>query len=148
MSQFPHVYTTTAKGTNDTVLKLSSESLPPLDVSPPPQFGGPKGYWNPEAFFSAAISSCFILTFKSVTGFMKLAWEEIEVDVDAYLDKTGSKLSFTKVEIFVSLMLKSAEDEEKARKALEKSKDNCLVTNSINSQIHLSVKIESELVNA
>jgi len=144
MSDFPHIYTTTAQGTNDQILKLSLEGLPSLEVSPPPQFGGPEGYWNPEAFFSAAISTCYILTFKSISRIMKLTWNKINVDVDAYLDKTGSKLSFTKVDIFVSLVLPAGQDPASAMKALEKAKENCLITVSINSQIELHLKVENE----
>lgn len=137
MSDFPHVYTTTTQGTNDVVLNLSSEKLTDIQVSPPPQFGGPEGYWNPEAFFSAAVSSCFILTFKSIARAMKLEWQAINVDADAYLDKKDSKLSFTKVDIFVTLSVKAGEQNENYLKALKKAEENCLITNSIKAEVHL-----------
>lgn len=144
MNAFPHVYTTTAQGASENFLDLSSEGLPSMLVSPPPQFGGPEGYWNPEAFFSAAISTCYILTFRSITRIMKLYWININVDVDAYLDKKDSKLSFDKVEIFVTLTLPEGQESAPALKALEKAKENCLITNSINSQIVLNLKIEHQ----
>lgn len=141
MSNFPHIYTTNAKGTNEVVLKVNSEKLPQLDVSPPKEFGGPEGYWNPEAFFSAAISSCFILTFKAIARAMKLSWEDINVDVDAYLDKQDGVLAFNKVNIFVTLITPSIENESLYLKALKKAEETCLITNSIKAEIHLTSKV-------
>jgi len=144
MSDFPHVYTTTVQGTNDVLLDLSSGNLPPLKVSPPKEFGGPEGYWNPEAFFSASISTCFILTFKAIARGKKLPWDKINVDVDAYLDKTINKLSFNRIEIFVTLTIPKSEEEkqESYLKALHQAEESCLITNSINAAIELHPKIE------
>lgn len=142
MADFPHVYTTSAQATNDPILKLAAETLPSLEVSPPVQFGGPEGYWNPEAFFSAAISTCFILTFKSVTRAMKLDWKDIKVDADAYLEKENSKLIFNRVDIFVTLRVSQGSNHESYLKALTKAETSCLITNSINAQIHLHPVIE------
>lgn len=141
MNEFPHVYTTTAEGTQEMVLKLKCEPLPVTDVTPPPQFGGPEGTWNPEIFFSAAISTCYILTFKAVARAMKLDWSNINVDSDAYLDKVDGKMRFTKVDIFVTINIPSGAHEESYMKALQKAKENCLITNSINSEISLSPTI-------
>lgn len=143
MTNFPHIYSTNAKGTSEVILKVNSNKLPELDVSPPKEFGGPEGYWNPEAFFSAAISSCFILTFKAITRAMKLPWEDIDVDVDAYLDKTDGTLAFNKVDIFVTLTVSSLENESAYLKALQKAEGSCLITNSIKAETHLTSKVVS-----
>lgn len=144
MADFPHIYTTNVRGNNDIILNLSAEKLPELQVSPPTEFGGPEGYWNPEAFFSASISTCFILTFKAIARGKKLNWNTINVDADAYLDKTESKLSFNRVEIFATLTVPSSETgkEESYLKALQRAEETCLITNSINASIELHSKIE------
>jgi len=144
MADFPHVYTTNAQGTNEVILELTAEKLPQLQVSPPKEFGGPEGFWNPEAFFSAAISTCFILTFKAIARGKKLIWSKINVDADAYLDKVDNVLSFNRVDIFVTLVIPSSEagNEEIYLKALQKAEESCLVTNSIKATMHLHPKIE------
>jgi organic hydroperoxide reductase OsmC/OhrA len=142
MADFPHVYTTSALGTHDPILKLNSANLPELQVSPPVEFGGPEGYWNPEAFFSAAISTCFILTFKSIARAMKLEWIDINVDVDAYLDKNVNQLSFTKVDIFVTLRVPRGQSFENYQNALTKAESSCLITNSIKAETHLHPVIQ------
>lgn len=144
MSDFPHIYTTSAKGNSGQILKLQANNVPDLDVAPPPQFGGPEGYWNPEAFFSAAVSTCFILTFKAIARGMKIDWSAIEVDVDAYLSKEGAKLSFTRVDIFVSLTVPVSSNHDTYLKALKKAEESCLITNSINAQMHLIPLIKEE----
>ena len=150
MSDFPHIYTTNVQGTNDVVLELSSEKLPGMQVTPPKEFGGPEGYWNPEAFFSASISTCFILTFKAIARGKKLAWEKINVDADAYLDKTENKLSFNRVDIFVTLTIPATEGDkvEAYEKALLRAEETCLITNSINAKIHLHPKVEVNRIGA
>lgn len=143
MVEFPHIYTTNVQGTNDPILKLTSNNLPELQVSSPSTFGGPDGYWNPEAFFSAAVSTCFILTFKSVARAMKLEWTDINVDADAYLDKQDSKLSFNKIEIFVTLRVPAGQSHENYLKALMKAESNCLITNSIKSKVQLHPVVQN-----
>ena len=144
MSDFPHIYTTTAQATNEVLLALSADKLHTLDVSPPKEFGGPAGYWNPEALFSAAISSCFILTFKSIARAKKLTWSKINVDADAYLDKEQNQLSFKRVDIFVTLTIAAslAAELNTYQQALERAEASCLITNSIKSEVHLYPKIE------
>lgn len=144
MTSFPHVYTTTAKGSAEVLLDLSAENLPALSVSPPKEFGGPEGYWSPETFFSAAVSTCFILTFKAIARGKKLTWESINVDVDAYLDKVENSLSFSKVDIFVTLSIPSTEagKEDIYLTALHKAEETCLITNSIKATVQLQPRIE------
>jgi organic hydroperoxide reductase OsmC/OhrA len=144
MANFPHIYTTSAQGSNDVILSLTAEKLPELAVTPPIEFGGPEGHWNPEALFSASISTCFILTFKAIAKSKKLTWSKVNVDADAYLDKNGHQLSFNRVEIFVTLTipLSEAGKEEHYLDALKKAEETCLITNSISASIQLYPKIE------
>ncbi|MCM2349240.1 MAG: OsmC family protein [Bacteriovoracaceae bacterium] len=148
MSTFPHIYHTKARGSKDSNLHLTAESLPSLEVAPPVQFGGPEGYWNPEAFFSASVSTCFILTFKAVSRAMKLDWRTLDVNVKAYLDKQDGKLSFTKVEIFPQLEICCEKDVDPFLKALKKSEESCLITNSIKAEVVLHPKIKVVLASS
>lgn len=144
MADFPHVYTTNAKGSSEVLLDLTAENLPQIPVSPPKEFGGPEGYWSPEAFFSAAISTCFILTFKAISRGKKLNWKTVNVDADAYLDKIENVLSFTRVDIFVTLTIPASEvgNEEVYLKALHRAEETCLITKSIKATLQLHPKIE------
>lgn len=144
MADFPHVYTTNVKGSSEVILDLTAVNLPLISVTPPKEFGGPEGYWSPEAFFSAAISSCFILTFKAIARGKKLSWKTINVDADAYLDKIENTLSFTRVDIFVTLTIPATEmgNEDVYLKALHRAEETCLITNSIKASVRLHPKID------
>lgn len=142
MSNFPHGYKTTATGKNQDTLTLRSNNLPDIEVTPPIQFNGTDNNWNPEALFSGAISTCFILTFRAITRAMNLEWDNLTVDVTAILNKTKTGLAFTEVEIFPHLVIGNPCDHDIYLKALVRAKESCLITNSINSNIKLHPTIE------
>ncbi len=137
------IYTSVSIGKkSDITLKTSVEGKPSLEVTPPPEFHGPEDKWSPEDLFSASISSCFILTFKAIASFKKLEWSEIEVKVDAKLEKTESGLKFTTVDIFPRLTVCcQGHDLDAYLKVLMTAKDGCLVTSSMNCDFKLHPKV-------
>jgi organic hydroperoxide reductase OsmC/OhrA len=141
MSAFPHTYTTKSISTPDSLLTVSADNDINIIASAPTQFGGPKGNWSPEDFFSAAVSSCFILTFKNYSRVKKISWKSIDVEVDAFLDKTSQGLQFTKVIIKPKLEVCNDSDVDICLKALHKSEELCLVTNSMNCEFELIPKV-------
>ena len=44
----------------------SSDGLPEVVVTPPPEFGGPAHQWSPEHLFAASVASCFLTTFLAI----------------------------------------------------------------------------------
>jgi organic hydroperoxide reductase OsmC/OhrA len=136
------IYTTSASGNSkDVELNLSSPGKESLAVTPPPEFKGPDGFWTPEDLFSASISSCFILTFKSLARFKKMEWESIEVKVEAKLEKTENGLKFTDVIIYPRLTICCSSDIDPYLELLEKTKTDCLVTKSMNCNFSVSPKV-------
>jgi len=146
MSQFPHHYLTKSNSSHEGHLNVSNGTQTTIECAPPPQFGGPEDQWSPEDFFSAAISSCFILTFKNVTRIKKLKWSSIGVEVDAQLDKTSEGLKFNKVIIRPTLELCCKDNVDPYLEALHKAEKQCLVTNSITAETILEPKIKLKQV--
>mgnify|MGYP000038218835 CR=1 FL=1 len=105
------------------------------------EFNGPGGFLTPEDLFSASISSCYILTFKSLAAHKKLPWLDIDVKAIAHLEKTSEGLKFTKVDILSKLFIESG-DIEVYKKLLMRAKDLCLVTNSMNCLFTVSPEVE------
>lgn len=137
------IYKTVAKGTSDTIeLEVSSEYKPNLCVTPPPEFKGPKEFWSPEDIFCASISSCYLLTFKAMARFKKLEWRDIEVSVDAHLEKSATGLKFTKVEIMPVLTICCQSNVDKYLEVLDSAKSNCLVTSSMNCDFSVIPKVK------
>lgn len=142
MDKFPHEYITRASAKSDSLISLSSENMPQTTIAgPPPQFGGDKGHWSPEDLFCASISSCFILTFKSYCSIKKLNWEKLDVEAHAFLDKSDRKLSFNKVVISAKLEVCCEGNADPFLEALHKAKEQCLITNSIKSEVEFHPKL-------
>ena len=141
MSNFPHTYTTTSTSTPESLLTVNANNEETILASAPVQFGGPEGHWTPEDFFSASISSCFILTFKNYSRVKKINWKSLSVEVDALLDKTADGLKFTKVIIRPKLEVCNDSDVDVCLKALHKAETLCLVTNSMTCEFELKPKV-------
>lgn len=136
------VYKTFANGNSDSVeLEVGCEHKPDLCVTPPPEFKGPIDKWSPEDLFSASISSCYLLTFKALVRAKKLEWRNIEISVDAHLEKTEKGLKFTKVDIFPRLTICCQTNVDDYLAVLEKAKTHCLVTSSMNCDFSVIPKV-------
>jgi len=112
-----------------------------VHFSAPPEFGGEPGFWTPEHFLLAAVSSCFIATFQAVARASKLDFQGIEVAVDGVIEKEGGSLRFTKITLHPVLILYQDEARELGLRLLEKSERLCLVARSLSSTIELQRKV-------
>jgi len=120
-----------------------------IDFSAPPEFGGEPGIWTPEHFLLAAVSSCFVETFKAIARASKLEFQGIEVRVDGLIEKDEGGLRFTRISIRPSLIIYQDESHELAERVLSKTERSCLVVRSLSSQVELEAKILVEnLVSA
>jgi len=142
MAVFPHTYTVTSTGGPDGVVPTESKGLPTLDTTPPPEFGGPEGYWSPETMLTGAVASCLILTFRALARTRKLDWSSLKVSCVGELDKTRDGLKFTKFVIDAVLTIGPDADEPTARSVLDSAKKHCLVTASLTAETELRATIE------
>jgi peroxiredoxin-like protein len=131
MKPLPHRYTVTASATEHSVVTLASPPLTSLDSASPAEFDGPGTLWSPETFFVAAISDCFVLTFRAIAKASKLAWTNLVCETVGTLDKTDNVMRFIAADLNVRLVVPSSADKEKAQRLLEKAERGCLITNSL-----------------
>lgn len=141
MQQYPHHYRAAASGAPEGSVQVNSADLPMLSTNPPPEFNGPEGYWSPETLLVASVANCFILSFRAVARASNLEWENLSCDVEGILDKDGKVTRFTRFIIQPSLTLSRDDLRRKAERCLEKAKQNCLITNSLNSENELVMDI-------
>ena len=141
MSQFPESFEVTASMSPDSAVTTRTNGVKELRVSPPESFGGPGGEQTPESLLVTAVASCYLLTFKAVARASQLAWRDISVAVTGTLDRVERQTLFTRFQIRVELDIVDAKDADKARRAAEKSEQNCFVTNSLKSEVHLELVI-------
>jgi len=112
-----------------------------IHFAAPPEFGGEPGFWTPEHFLLAAVSSCFIATFRAVAAASKLEFQGIEVAVEGQLEKDSGGFRFTKMILRPTTIIFEEHERERTQRLLEKSERICLVTRSLSSTVELEAKI-------
>ena len=112
-----------------------------VNFSAPPEFGGEPGFWTPEHFLLAAVSSCFIATFRAVATASKLEFQGIEVAVEGQLEKDSGGFRFTKVILRPTAIICEEHERERTQRLLEKSERLCLVTRSLSSTVEMEAKL-------
>ena len=141
MAEFPHRYAVTARGGPIGTIPTTTPGVSPLVTNPPPQFGGPEGFWSPETMLTGAVANCFILTFRALSRSAGLEWTLLDVDVDGALDKTADGLRFTRFRVNANLRISNETDEGRAQELLEKAEKQCLITASLNGEIELETRV-------
>lgn len=142
VQSLPHLYRVSASGKAEGSVTVSSPTLPDLATQPPPEFGGPVGYWSPETLLLAAVADCYLLSFRAVARASKLAWETLSCEVDGHLEKDDAGVvRFTRIELRPVLTLADQSDAARAEAVLRKAKRACLVSNSLNADVHLQTTV-------
>jgi|TARA_R110000772_G_scaffold268667_1_gene397201 peroxiredoxin-like protein len=143
MQEFPHHYRVAATATAEGSVTLSGEDIPALDTAPPKEFGGPGGNWSPEALLVGAVTDCFIFTFRAIARASKLDWVALQCSAEGTLDRVDRVTRFTDITVTAQLTVPAGTDAERAKQLLEKAEANCLVSNSLNSNMHLHASVDT-----
>ncbi|MBE9540330.1 MAG: OsmC family protein [Proteobacteria bacterium] len=144
MQDLPHNYLVTASARGDSNVALTSSGLPDLVTGPPAEFGGPGDIWSPETLFVGSVSDCFILTFRAIARASKLPWTSLECIADGKLERIERSTIFTVINIKATVHIPAGTDADKARRLLEKSEANCLITRSMTATVHLETEVITE----
>jgi len=135
-------YYSTAKRTQGRKGIVEAEGIvAPISFSAPPEFQGEPGSWTPEHFFAAALGSCFVTTFKAIAEYSRFEYQNLQVEVEAILEKEQGGFSFTKVIVQPILTITAEADKERALRLLEKAEKACLISRSVKSEIELQPEI-------
>ncbi|MEZ4375137.1 MAG: OsmC family protein [Polyangiaceae bacterium] len=92
-------------GSGRGLVRLTSPGVPDLDSAGPKAFGGPGDQWSPETLLLAAVSDCFILTFRAIAAANKLEWESLECNATGTLDKVEREIRVSQIELDVKLVV-------------------------------------------
>jgi organic hydroperoxide reductase OsmC/OhrA len=141
MHPYPHRYKVRIGIAPEGEVTLGSAGLPELRSLPPPEFGGPGGYWAPETLLLAAVGDCMMLTFRAIAKASRFEWRELAADVEGLLERVDGNGRFTKITIHVRLVVPAGTDAARARRLLEKSEQGCPISNSLTAEKHLEAEI-------
>jgi len=121
---------------------LSAPGLPDLIIDAPPEFKGQKGFWTPEHLFVASVNSCFMTTFLAIAENSKLDFVSLRVGAKGKLEKlNGHGFMITEITLRPRLVIPDARSAERALRILEKAEKNCLISNSIKTEITLQPEV-------
>src|ERR1700758_5471194 len=91
-------YRTTAHWTDHKRGIVEAEGIPrTINFAAPPEFGGEPGLWTPEHLLLAAVSTCFVATFRAVAEASKVEIHGLEVPVEGTIEKQEGGFRFTTV---------------------------------------------------
>ena len=141
MKALPHLYQVTASGSVEGRVMLHHDGVPPLESSPPVEFGGPGDAWSPEGLLVAAVADCFILTFRAVARATKLQWSHLEVSLEGTLDRPERISQFTAFALHATVTVASGTDVAAAEAALHRAEKGCLISNSLKAAVELTTQV-------
>ncbi|MCD6521913.1 OsmC family protein [Candidatus Calescamantes bacterium] len=112
-----------------------------IEISTPPEFKGPQGFISPEELFLASIDSCILTTFLYFVEKAQIHLLSYQSKIEGEVIFKEGKLKFEKVKILPQIKVEKGEL-EKVKIIMEKTKNHCLISNSLNCEIILSPEIK------
>ena len=103
MHPFPHHYSVHTTVRPDGDVPLASEGVRVIESAPPKEFDGPGNQWSPEQLLTAAVTDCFVLSFRAIATASKYAWVSLEATTRGTLDRVDGKMRFTRFDTHAKL---------------------------------------------
>ena len=142
MKPYPHHYKVASTAGPDGEVVLSSAGLEPMRSAPPVEFDGPGDLWSPESLLIAALADCFVLTFRAIARGSKLPWVSLHCEIEGTLEREAGVSRFTVFQINARLGVPAGTDVELAQRALHKSEQGCLISNSLSGRRELTASVD------
>lgn len=121
---------------------LRCKGKPDIMVACPPEFGGHPGIWSPEDLFLASVEVCTMNTLLWFTNKEDITLKSYESETIGNVELVGGVFQFSSITVKIQVCVSSEDDCIRVEKLLKKVERACLITNSINTDVH----IESEIV--
>ena len=137
MKPLPHQYEVTLTGASAGYATVAADALPDLTIAPPVEYGGPGDAWSPEHLLLAAVSSCFLFTFRAVAQASHVQFVEVEADAAGTVDRTGGVTRFTDIVVRPTVTMPSGADAAAVQRAIDKAASHCLVSSSLETAVRI-----------
>ncbi|MCK4859138.1 MAG: OsmC family protein [Candidatus Omnitrophica bacterium] len=122
---------------------LCSSGKPTIEVSTPPEFKGQEGMWTPEELFVASVNTCIKLTFIHYAQRDNLEFLSYESEAEGILEIVEGKFMFSELKVRPKIKVSSSDQIEKAKRIMDLSEKNCLITNSIKPKVEVTAVIST-----
>jgi peroxiredoxin-like protein len=143
MAEDKYTFETSTKWTEEKRAKLIVKGQPELEVSPPPEFGGPEGFLTPPDLFVASANTCYTTTFLTMAAKARLKYVDFTCRAEGTVEKSEERgFQFTRVDLYPEVIVMEEGEREKAEQVVEIAEEYCLVTNSMANEITLNPTIK------
>lgn len=130
-------------GSTTGVMTAPDEGLPAMEVSSPPEFGGPKGTWSPEHLFVASVSACLMTTFQTIAANSKLETIDYADSPEGHMVRDESGLyRMSSITLRPRVTIPDPDKVDKTNRLLDKAKTACLISRSIQSEVKMEATVE------
>lgn len=106
-----------------------------LHVAIPEKFGGKGNEWSAEHLLLSALCSCFMSTYLAFAKKMFFEISHFECNAIGQIQLVGGIYKFTHINLYPKVFIVDPSLKSKAAIALKKTEKNCLVANSLNTDI-------------
>ena len=138
------IYRTTVSWTEEKKGILCSSGKPTIKVSTPPEFKGHEGMWTPEELFVASVNICIKTTFLHYAETNNFKFLSYESAAEGILERVQNQFMFSEIKVRPKIVVTLASQVEKAKELIELSEKNCLISNSIKSNIEVIPEIQQK----
>lgn len=128
------------RGAAGTYLAERSGTSQTLGV--PPEFQGTGVGTNPEELLTAAIASCYSITFGIIAENRKLPVQSIDTKATGHVAQTGANFVYTDIVIEPTIRLTpdATDDQVKAAEDMAHKADlYCIITNAVRDKVKIEV---------
>jgi peroxiredoxin-like protein len=113
-----------------------------IEVATPPEFpNGMPDIWSPEHLFVAAVNACLMTTFLAIAENSKLEFIAFKSHATGTIDKQDGKYRVTEITLKPVVTIPASMSRERTARIVEKSKLNCLISNSITTKVLMETEI-------
>jgi organic hydroperoxide reductase OsmC/OhrA len=130
-------YSTSVRWTGEKKGALTATGKPPVEVGTPPEFKGHEGIWSPEDLYVASVNVCILSSFLAFAGRAGIAFDTYESEAEGLLEFVDDRFVFTKIVVRPRITLRPGEERAKAEEVLHQAERNCLISNSIKTEVVL-----------
>lgn len=123
---------------------LSSRNNPDIEISTPPEFNGPPGYWSPEELFLASINSCIMTTFLYLVEKFSASFLSYESRIEGEVNLRGGKLLFTSITVRPEIRVPDKTQAQRIADIVQKSEKYCLISSSVETEIKVLPEIKTD----
>lgn len=136
MLNYPMIFTVNSES-QEGIKTLWQTHAPTLEtkvpMAIPPEFDGPGGGFSPEDIYAMALQNCFIATFKVFAEKSRLHYSEIKITTALTVNRNEKGQPWMAKAHF-KITLDKVLQPDNAKRILEKTSQNCMILNSVNTE--------------